>query len=72
MLAEAGYTSKPFAQAVKHKLGATVQITKRGELHTFSVMRKRWRWTFKRSFNYLRKTADWKIRERNVNTSLSI
>jgi hypothetical protein len=44
------------AQAVKDKLGATVQIAKRSELHTFIVMPKQW--IFERSFTYSRKTAD--------------
>ena len=42
VLADGGYTGKPFAQAVQEKLGATVQIAKRNELHTFAVIPQRW------------------------------
>lgn len=42
VLADGSYTGKPFAQAVKDKLGATVQIAKRNKLHTFAVIPQRW------------------------------
>lgn len=42
LLFDGGYTGKPFAQGVRAILGeqVTVQIVKRSELHTFSVMLK--------------------------------
>ncbi len=41
-LVDAGYSGEPFAQAVKDKLDATVQVAKRSQLHTFAVIPKRW------------------------------
>ena len=38
VLAGGGYTGKPFIQAAQEKLGATVQIAKCHELHTFAVI----------------------------------
>ena len=35
------YTGKPFAVAVQSLLGATVEVVKRNELHTFVVLPKR-------------------------------
>ena len=37
-----GYTDYPFADAVRDLLGASVEIVKRSELHTFAVLPKRW------------------------------
>ena len=70
LLADAGYTGEPFAQAVADTLvGATVQIAKRSELHTFAVMPKRW--VVERSFAWLEKCRRlWKNCERKLNTSL--
>ena len=42
VLADGGYMGQPFAQAVRDKLGAAVQIAKRNELHAFAVMPQRW------------------------------
>ena len=44
MLADGSYVGEPFAQAVKETFGeeVTVQIAKRGELHKFAVIPKRW------------------------------
>lgn len=41
-LADGGYVGQPFAQAANETLGATAQIAKRNELHTFTVMPQRW------------------------------
>ncbi len=71
VLVDGGYTGKPFAQAVQEKLGATVQVAKRNELHTFKVMPKRW--IVERSFAWLEKCRRlWKNCERKINTSLQM
>ena len=69
VLADGGYVGQPFAQAVKDKLGATVQIAKRNELHTFAVIPQRW--VVERSFAWLEKCRRLcKNFERKLNTSL--
>ncbi len=69
VLADGGYTGEPFAQGVRDKLGATVQIAKRNELHTFAVIPQRW--VVERSFAWLEKFRRlWKNCERSLNTSL--
>ena len=42
VLVDGGYTGKPFATAVQGLLGASVEVVKRNELHTFVVLPKRW------------------------------
>lgn len=69
VLVDGGYTGQPFAQAVKDKLDATVQVAKRNELHTFAVIPQRW--VVERSFAWLEKCRHlWKNCERKLNTSL--
>jgi transposase len=69
ILADGGYSGKPFAQAIQDMLGAHVQIAKRNELHTFTVMPKRW--IVERSFAWIEKCRRlWKNCERLLNTSL--
>ena len=70
VLVDGGYTGKPFAKSVKEKLnGATVQVAKRNELHTFEVIPQRW--VVERSFAWLEKCRRlWKNCERKINTSL--
>ena len=69
VLADGGYSGKPFAEAVLDNLGATVQVAKRNELHTFAVMPQRW--VVERSFAWLKKGRRlWKNCERSINTSL--
>ena len=69
VLGDGGYTGKLFAQAVKEELGATVQIAKRNDLHTFVVIAQRW--VVERSFAWLEKCRRlWKNCERHLNTSL--
>lgn len=69
VLVDGGYVGQPFAQAVKDKLGATVQVAKRNELHTFAVIPQRW--VVERSFAWLDKCRRlWKNCERKLNTSL--
>lgn len=69
VLVDGGYTGQPFAQAVRDRLGATVQVAKRNELHTFAVIPQRW--VVERSFAWLEKCRRlWKNCERKLNTSL--
>ena len=71
VLADSGYVGQPFAQGVQEILGqeVTVQIAKRGELHKFAVIPKRW--VVERSFAWLQKNRRlWKNCERWLNTSL--
>ena len=69
MLVDSAYTGAPFADSVRELLGASVEIAKRNELHTFAVMPKRW--VVERSFAWLEKCRRlWKNCERQLNTSL--
>ena len=71
VLVDGGYTGKPFATAVQSLLGASVEIVKRNELHTFVVLPKRW--VVERSFAWLEKCRRlWKNCERKLNTSLQM
>ena len=42
VLVDGGYTGKPFADTIKSLSGAEVEVVKRNELHTFTVLPKRW------------------------------
>ena len=42
VLVDGGYTGEPFANATDEILGASVQVAKRSELHTFAVIPQRW------------------------------
>ncbi len=55
LLCDSGYTGEPFAEGVREMLDklVTVQIAKRSELHTFTVIPKRW--VVERSFAWLEK-----------------
>jgi transposase len=69
VLVDGGYTGQPFADGVKERLEATVQVVKRDQLHTFVVLPKRW--VVERSFALLEKCRRlWKNCERKLNTSL--
>jgi transposase len=69
VLVDGAYTGEPFAQGVREKLKATVQVVKRDQLHTFVVIPKRW--VVERSFAWLEKCRRlWKNCERKLNTSL--
>jgi len=71
VLADGSYTGEPFATATFQLLGATVEIAKRSELHTFAVIPKRW--VVERSFAWLEKCRRlWKNCERKLNTSLQM
>ena len=71
VLVDGGYTGKPFAKAVRQLLGATVEVVRRDEPHTFVVLPKRW--VVERSFAWLEKCRRlWKNCERKLNTSLQM
>ncbi len=71
VLVDGGYSGEPFADAVKDKLEATVQVAKRSELHTFAVIPKRW--VVERSFAWLEKYRRlWKNCERSLKTSMQM
>ena len=60
-----------FAATVQSLLGASVEVVKRNELHTFVVLPKRW--VVERSFGRLEKCRRlWKNCERKLNTSLQM
>lgn len=42
ILVDAGYTGENFATQIKDIIGATVEVIKRSELHSFAVLPKRW------------------------------
>lgn len=68
ILVDGGYTGAPFADEIYRILGATVEVAKRSELHSFVVMPKRW--VVERSFAWLEKCRRlWKNCERKLNTS---
>ncbi|GFY79912.1 putative transposase [Trichonephila inaurata madagascariensis] len=71
ILVDAGYTGENFATQIKKTIGATVEVIKRSELHTFVVLPKRW--VVERSFAWLEKCRRlWKNCERKLNTSLQM
>lgn len=71
VLADGGYIGEPFAIAVKQAIGATVEVVKRSELHTFKVLPKRW--VVERSFAWLDKCHRlWKNCEYYLSTSLQM
>ena len=71
VLVDGGYTGIPFAAAVQRLLGASVEVVRRHELHTFVVLPKRW--VVERSFAWLEKCRRlWKNCERKLNTSLQM
>lgn len=69
VLADGGYTGEPFAEGVRQRIGASVTVAKRSELHTFAVIPQRW--VVERSFAWLEKCRRlWKNCERLLNSSL--
>lgn len=71
ILVDAGYTGENFARQIKAIIGATVEVIKRSELHSFAVLPKRW--VVERSFAWLEKCRRlWKNCERKLNTSLQM
>ena len=71
VLVDGGYAGEPFAEGVQELLGATVEVARRHELHTFAVLPQRW--VVERSFGWLEKCRRlWKNCERKLNTSLQM
>ena len=71
VMVDGGYTGKPFAATVQNLLGASVEVVKRNELHTFVALPKRW--VVERSFAWLEKCRRlWKNCEGKLNTSLQM
>jgi len=71
VLVDGGYTGKPFADSVRDILGASVEVAKRNELHTFAVLPKRW--VVERTFSWLEKCRRlWRNAERKLETSLQM
>src|SRR3989338_1391902 len=71
MLVDGGYSGRNFARAIKKAIGATVEVVKRNELHTFKVIPKRW--VVERSFAWLEKCRRlWKNCERKLTISRQI
>jgi transposase len=71
LLVDGGYSGEKFAEEIKNILGATVEVVKRNELHTFVVLPKRW--IVERSFGWLEKCRRlWKNCERKLTTSLQM
>lgn len=65
ILVDGGYTGEPFREAVKALIGASAEVAKRNELHTFAVIPKRW--VVERSFSWLEKCRRlWKNCERLI------
>ncbi len=53
LLVDGGFNGKPFAQFVREVLQATVEVAKRNELHTFTIIPKRW--VVERSISWVEK-----------------
>ena len=71
LLCDGGYTGEDFAKAIFELTGATVQVAKRSELHTFAVIPKRW--IVERSFGWLDKCRWlWKNCERLIQNTLNM
>ena len=70
-LVDGGYTGEKFAIAVNTIIGAEVEVAKRNELHTFSVIPKRW--VVERTFGWLEKYRRlWKNCERKLPNTLQM
>jgi transposase len=71
MLTDGSYAGENFAMCIKNLIGAEVEVVKRNELHTFTVIPKRW--VVERSFSWLEKCRRlWKNCERKLSTSRSM
>ena len=71
VLVDGGYTGQNFADEIKRISNAEVEIVKRNELHTFSVIPKRW--IVERSFGWLDKCRRlWKNCERILQNSFQM
>jgi transposase len=71
LLTDGNYTGENFASRINDLIGATVEVVKRNELHSFVVLPKRW--VVERSFAWLEKCRRlWKNCERKLATSRSM
>ena len=71
VLVDGGYTGNPFSEFIAEKLKATVEVAKRSELQTFTVIPKRW--VVERSFAWVERCRRlWKNCERKLYTSLAM
>ena len=71
VLVDGGYTGQNFADEIKRVSNAEVEIVKRNELHTFSVIPKRW--IVERSFGWIDKCRRlWKNCERLLQNSFQM
>ena len=71
VLVDGGYTGQNFADEIKRISNAEVEVVKRNELHTFSVIPKRW--IVERSFGWLDKCRRlWKNCERLLQNSFQM
>ena len=71
LLADGGYTGQNFADEIKRLSNAEVEVVKRNELHTFTVLPKRW--IVERSFGWLDKYRRlWKNCERFLQNSFQM
>jgi transposase len=68
VLCDGGYSGENFANAVWLLFEAAVEVVKRNELHTFSVLPKRW--IVERTFAWLEKYCRlWKNCERKIHST---
>ena len=71
VMADGGYSGKPFAAEARNLLGASEEVVKRNELHTFVALPKRR--VVERSFAWLENCRLlWKNCEGRLNTSLQM
>ena len=71
LLCDGTYEGENFANAIKELIGATVEVAKRSELHTFAIIPKRW--IVERSFAWLDKCRRlWKNCERKIVNTLNM
>ncbi len=71
VLVDGGYTGQKFADEINKISSAEVEVVKRNELHTFSVLPKRW--IVERSFGWLDKCRRlWKNCERLLQNSFQM
>ena len=70
-LCDGTYEGDNFAKAVNSLIGASVQVARRSELHTFAVIPKRW--IVERTFSWLDKCRSlWKNCERKIENTLNM
>lgn len=71
ILFDGGYRGEEFAKKIQEICSAVAEVVKRNELHTFTVIPKRW--VVERSFAWLEKNRRlWKNCERHLSSSLAM